>query len=212
MTRLVYLHGFASSPYSRKASFLREKLAPFGIDLETPELEERDFKHLTLTRQLTVVERAVGNAPVHIIGSSMGGYLAALYAASHPSVARLVLLAPAFNFYARWIESLGSEKMSEWQANGELAVYHYAEDREVPIGYQLMEDARQYEAFPRFSQPTLIFHGIQDNVVPVQYSEQVARTCQNVKLVTLMSGHELTDVLGTIWNDCKDFLLQTVGE
>jgi len=91
-------------------------------------------------------------------------------------------------------------------------VYHYAEDREVPIGYQLMEDARQYEAFPRFSQPTLIFHGIQDNVVPVQYSEQVARTCQNVKLVTLMSGHELTDVLGTIWNDCKDFLLQTVGE
>jgi uncharacterized protein len=212
MTRVVYLHGFASSPSSRKATFFREKLQPLGIELETPQLEQGDFRNLTLSKQLRAIESALGGAPVRIVGSSMGGYLAALYAASHPEVEKLVLLAPAFNFYLRWVESLGNEKMQQWQAQGEIPVYHYAEGREVPIGYQLIEDAKRYEAFPRFSQPSLIFHGTQDAVVPVLYSEQVARSHPNVKLVTLNSGHELTDVLGTIWEESKSFLLQAIAE
>jgi hypothetical protein len=211
MTRIVYLHGFASGPSSRKAAFFREKLQSAGIELETPQLEQGDFRTLSLSKQLRVVETTLGGAPVRIIGSSMGGYLAALYAASHPEVEKLVLLAPAFNFYQRWVESAGNEKMHEWQARGEIPVYHYAEGREVPIGYQLIEDAKRYEAFPRFPQPSLIFHGTQDAVVPVEYSEQVARSHPNVKLITLNSGHELTDVLGTIWDESKAFLLQAIA-
>jgi hypothetical protein len=212
MTRVLYLHGFASGPLSRKAAFFREQLGSFGIELETPELAEGNFRDLTLSKQLKVIDRVVGGSAVRIIGSSMGGYLGALYAASHGQVEKLVLLAPAFNFYDRWTSSLGTEKLREWQEKGEIPVYHYAEGREVPIGYQLIEDARQYEPFPEFSQPCLIFHGIQDTVVPVNYSKQMARARQNVKLVLLDSGHELTDVLGTIWQESKAFLLQTIAE
>ena len=212
MTRVVYLHGFASSPSSRKATFFREKLHSRGIELETLQLEEGGFRNISLSSQLRVVESALGGWPVRIVGSSMGGYLAALYAASHPEVERLVLLAPAFNFFDRWVQSVGSQKMEEWKAQGEIPVYHYAEGREVPIGYQLVEDAKRYEAFPRFPQPCLIFHGTEDTVVPVEYSEQVARSHPNVKLVTLKSSHELTDVLGTIWDESESFLLQAVAE
>src|SRR5690349_12966289 len=99
MTRVIYLHGFASSASSRKATFFKEKLHSLGVELEIPQLEQGDFRNLTLSGQLRVVESALRGTPARILGSSMGGYLAALYAAAHPEVEKLVLLAPAFNFY-----------------------------------------------------------------------------------------------------------------
>ena len=80
----------------------------------------------------------------------MGGYLAALYAARHPEVEKLVLLAPAFSFLTRWPEELGEEKMDEWKRTGALQVFHYGEGREVALGYQLIEDAREFEDYPSF--------------------------------------------------------------
>lgn len=77
----------------------------------------------------------------------------------------------------------------------------------MPIGYQLMEDAGQYEQFPVFPQPALIFHGTQDRVVPVQYSVAFAASHENVRLVQLESDHELTGVLHEIWREAKAFLL-----
>jgi predicted esterase YcpF (UPF0227 family) len=102
MSRFVYLHGFASSPSSRKAQFFEERFRELGIGLEIPELAEGNFQNLTLSAQLKVVERVCGDSTVSLIGSSMGGYLAALYAARHAEVIKLVLLAPAFSFASRW--------------------------------------------------------------------------------------------------------------
>ena len=95
MSRFVYLHGFASGPSSQKARFFRERFAELGIGLEIPDLAEGRFEQLTISGQLGVMERAIGGDPATLIGSSMGGYLAALYAARHPEVEKLVLLAPA---------------------------------------------------------------------------------------------------------------------
>src|SRR6185437_13922113 len=112
MPRFVYLHGFASGPASRKASFFRERLAGHGIALEIPDLAEGNFRGLTLTAQLQAIQR-LGQGPLVLIGSSLGGYLAALYAAVHPGqVERMVLLAPAFNFYELWTETLGPENLA----------------------------------------------------------------------------------------------------
>src|ERR1700691_4425053 len=125
MSRFVYLHGFASSPSSRKARFFEERFRELGIGLEIPDLAEGNFRDLTLSAQLHVVERLCGDEPVALIGSSMGGYLAALYAARHPEVKKLVLLAPAFSFASRWPEELGESKMEEWRRSGTLEVFHY---------------------------------------------------------------------------------------
>jgi pimeloyl-ACP methyl ester carboxylesterase len=80
--RAIYLHGFASSPASRKARFFVEKLAGHGLALEALDLAP-DFEHLTISGQLAVIEKASGNDAVILIGSSLGGYLAALYASRH---------------------------------------------------------------------------------------------------------------------------------
>jgi pimeloyl-ACP methyl ester carboxylesterase len=206
MMRVVYLHGFASSPLSSKAQFFRRKFAEHGVAIEIPQLDEGRFEQLTISGQLNVIEQAVGAGPAILMGSSLGGYLAALYAARHPEVERLVLLAPAFQFPRRWRERYSPEDWDRWQREGSTPVFHYGDARIRQLGYQLVEDAAQYEDEPEFPQPALILHGAHDNVVPAGISRAYAAQHLNARLVVLESGHELTDVLGTMWREISDFL------
>jgi pimeloyl-ACP methyl ester carboxylesterase len=205
--RVLYLHGFASSPGSRKARFFTEKLSAAGVRVEVPALDDGDFRNLTITGQLQVVARVAGDAPVVLIGSSLGGYIAGLYAARHANVERLVLLAPAFQFHHLWTARLTPDELRVWKRDGTLPIFHYGEARDVPIGYQLLEDAARYERWPNFLQPALIFHGTLDQDVPVAYSVEFVRNHPKSRLIQLNSGHELTNVLDQIWEQSRDFLL-----
>lgn len=207
MTRVVYLHGFASSPHSSKAQFFRRKFAAVGVPMEIPILDEGRFEQLTVSGQLAVIERAVGEQPAILIGSSLGGYLAALYAARHHSqIERLVLLAPAFQFPRRWQERYSPEDWEKWKREGSAPIFHYGEGRELRLGYQFVEDADQYEDEPEFPQPALILHGQRDSVVPAWISSAYASRHPNIRLVLLESGHELTDVLEPMWRKISNFL------
>ena len=206
MTRIVYLHGFASSPNSSKAQFFRRKFAERRVPMEIPQLDEGNFENLTISGQLNVIERAVAGKPAILMGSSLGGYLAALYAARHPEIERLVLLAPAFQFPRRWRERYSADQVEEWKRNGSIPVFHYGAGRELRLGYQFVEDSAQYEDEPLFSQPGLIVHGLHDTVVPSAISSAYAQVHPNVKLILMESGHELTDVLDPMWAEISNFL------
>jgi uncharacterized protein len=203
---VVYLHGFASGPTSTKARYFLARFRELGIEAAVPDLGE-DFEHLTITGQLGVVERTAAGRPSVLIGSSMGGYLAALYAARHPEVERLVLLAPAFGFARRWPESLGSVALEEWRTSGWREVHHYGEGRTRRLWYQLIEDGQLYEDFPEAEQAALVLHGTRDDVVPIAASEEFVRgNPQRRRLVAQDSGHELTDVLDRLWSETARFL------
>jgi uncharacterized protein len=197
--RILYLHGFASGPTSGKAKYFQRRFAERGVTLEIPNLVEGDFENLTITGQIDVINRAARDEPVALIGSSMGGYLAALYASAHPEVTKLVLMAPAFQMTQRW-------DTRQWKETGRLEVFHYVENRNAYIGYGLIEDAVKYDPAPDFSQPGLIFHGIYDTVVPAAYSEDFAATHANVTLRLLNSDHQLTDVMDVMWAEVSQFL------
>jgi len=134
--------------------------------------------------------------------------LAALYAACHPEVSRLVLLAPAFDFARRWEEYIGPQKLEDWRQTGTMEVYHYGDDRPRPLHYGLLEDAARYEPFPDFLQPALIFHGAHDDVVPASLSEQLVATHPNARLEIVGSGHDLLNVLDYVADRIVDFLLK----
>ena len=68
-----------------------------------------------------MVDQAVNGEPVILMGSSLGGYLAALYAARHANVERLVLLAPAFNFPTRWRQRFSARRTRRMEAQSERA-------------------------------------------------------------------------------------------
>jgi pimeloyl-ACP methyl ester carboxylesterase len=209
VTPLVYLHGFASGPSSTKARRFWVALTAAGAAVSVPDLAAGDFERLTISGQLEVLSQIAGDRPTGLIGSSMGGYLAALFAARRPSVHRLVLLAPAFAFGRRWPEKLGAAEMDRWRSTGALEVFHYAEGRNRVLRYGLMEDAPQYEDFPDFRQPALIFHGRRDDIVPVEYSQEFAAGRSNVTLEVVDSGHDLLDVLDVIVPRAVAFLTET---
>ena len=201
MANILYLHGFASSPESTKSKFFYRNFAMIGGEVHTPDLSQGNFEGLTLTAQLETIDRAVQELqPQLIIGSSMGAYLAALYAVRCPArVSALVLLAPAIALARRMAETLGPAEMEAWKRNGTRLVYHYGEMGHQPVGYQLYEDAAQYEDFPEITQPTLVFHGRQDEVVDPQIVLEFSWGRPNVTLELVDSGHQLLDVLDMIW-------------
>jgi hypothetical protein len=205
--RIVYLHGFASGPQSSKARYFSGKLRGAGAEVVIPALDAGDFQNLTITAQLKVIHEAVDGKPTVLMGSSLGGYLAALYAARHPEIERLVLLAPGFQFPKLWRERYTPEELDNWKRAGTAPVFHYAYNEERQLGYQLMEDSAHYEGEPDFKQSAIIFHGINDSVVPAVRSEAFAATHPNVTLHLMDSGHELTNVIDQMWERSRDFLL-----
>jgi pimeloyl-ACP methyl ester carboxylesterase len=203
--RVIYLHGFASSPQSGKAQFFARKLADSGVRCDVPALDGGDFRSLTIGGQLAVIEEIAAGEPVRLIGSSLGGYLAALYASRHPETERVVLLAPAFCFGSRYPPELGEETMREWKRNGFRKIYHYGFGEERELSYRLVEDGAKYEDYPEFSQPALILHGRNDDVVPVSLSETFAASHANARLIVLDSDHQLSDVTETLWAETSAF-------
>ena len=203
--RYVYLHGFASSPFSRKAQACAAAFSARENFLEIPALDGGDFEHLTVSGQLAILENTLQNQPTCLIGSSMGGYLAALYASRHPETARLVLLAPAFNFLPRWLARADPDGL--WASSGWLDVYHYGSKTTRHLHYGLIEDARQYPGMPGFTQPGLILHGSGDETVPVEESRSFVALHPNCLLREFDSDHELGNVLTELAGETLHFLL-----
>ncbi len=210
--KYIYLHGFASSPASSKARYFQARMRERGIHLVVPELDGGDFEHLTLSGQLRLVRKTHQEGPAVLIGSSMGGYLAAIYASTHPEITKVVLLAPAFDFVRRFPKVTGEAKFAGWEANRTIQMFHYGANRECALDFGLYEDARNYPAFPDFPQPALVVHGAHDRTVPVALSERFCAKHANRELHVLNSGHELTDVLPDIWALMQPFLFTAAAD
>ena len=208
MAHFIYLHGFASSPRSTKARFFSERLQQLGHTVLVPELDEGDFQGLTVSRQLAVVNRALGTltGPCSLIGSSMGGYLATLAALAEPRVERLVLMAPAMDMRARWAVRFGADQLAYWKAKGAVPVYHHAHREERPIGYALYEDLACHDSNPAVHVPALAFMGRSDQVVEPEAVAAWAAQQPLVRLRWLDSDHELVDQLETMWTEAAAFL------
>lgn len=208
MVSFIYLHGFASSPQSKKAQALGDRFSSLGLPLHIPDLNAGDFSHLTLSRQMSQVEALFPPEPepVILIGSSFGGLTAAWLGDRHPQVQKLVLLAPAFGFLQHWLTRLGDAAVQHWQETGFLSVYHYSEARQLPLHYDFLTDAAQYdEAKLQRPVPTLILHGIHDDTIPISASRDYAARPWTT-LVELDSDHALTDAEAQIWKEIQSFL------
>lgn len=208
--RVVYLHGFASSARSTKATFLAEKLAAKGIEMSVPDLNQPDFSTLTVTRMLKQAGDAIDAAgePVALIGSSLGGFVAVQAAVEHAArVQRIVLLAPALDFDGNRLSELGDRGLDEWKSSNRLDVFHYAYGRMMPVQYELYADARRYNAFEApLTQPVQVFQGRRDSSVDPETVARWAAARPNVELHLLDDDHQLVGSLGEIWKEMERFL------
>lgn len=208
---VFYLHGFASSDRSTKASYFAERLRPHGVMLRCPDFNRPDFTTMTMTRMLDQLSKelqAVGPDRVTLIGSSLGGTLAILAAERFAArVDGLLLLAPAVMFAKPGHHLLPPERVEEWRRRGSLPFFHYAFNEERLLNFTFYEDTLNYDAFDaKLSQPTLIFQGLRDTSVDYRTVEKFAAGRPNVTLALLDDDHQLMASLPRIWSDMEGFL------
>ncbi|MDZ4297482.1 MAG: alpha/beta hydrolase [Moraxellaceae bacterium] len=92
--RVVFVHGKESGPQGLKINAMSAVVKALGFEVFAPDLRERDDPQWRTQQLLAVLE----SGPAYIVGSSLGGYVAANAAALAPSqVLGLFLLCPAFD-------------------------------------------------------------------------------------------------------------------
>lgn len=220
MAHYLYLHGFASGPQSQKARALAARFQAQGLELEIPDLNQGDFSHLTLSRQIRQgVERVMAQAqPTVLIGSSLGGLTAAWVAQTlhrqqqRQKILQLVLLAPAFGFLAQWWPQLGPDQQDRWRRQGYLPIYHHTARQPLPLHYGFITDAQTYQDQDlQAPVPTLILHGQQDQVINIEVSRAYAADRPWVTLVELDDDHSLLRVEASLWQHTWEFLRSPPG-
>ena len=200
-TGFAFLHGFASGALSTKGTFLRERLAVRGVPMRTPDLNVPSFGSMTYTSMLAEIDRldaVVRPARWNLVGSSMGGYVAARWAELRPDrVGRLLLLCPGFDLTSRWPRMLGDNEFREWQRRGWTSVED-AVGRKQKLSWSFLEDSRSHPAWPEAVRPTRILHGVRDDVVPIEVSRRWTVGRDHVELIELDDDHRLMRSLVTI--------------
>lgn len=206
----IYLHGFCSGENSYKGSFFRERFAAEkGLQLHTPDLNGNDFEHLTMTGQLAIVRKLIDSLDGDIVmmGSSMGGYLSTLLAEDIPRIKKMVIIAPAFQFAARYLKRMDERILESWRDEGYIEVYHHAYQENRRLHYGILEDARQYDQrILQREMPALIFHGIDDESVSYQLSIDYLDQNPEAQVMLLKSDHAMVDQSNNMWQHIQNWL------
>jgi putative redox protein len=127
-----------------------------------------------------------------ILGSSMGGTVALLYAAQQPNVGALVTVAAPLhpeNFPKR---ILTSEQLQQWRLQGFTA---YNGQR---LNVSLLLDLERIDvpaSVKKITCPVLIIHGDADEIVPVSEAHELHACLTNTKRLSILKGtdHRLSD-------------------
>lgn len=203
----VFLHGFMSTQAGEKAGYLRDVLLSRGVTYITFDFRGHGqssgtMRQLTGTRLLedchAVIEHCCpANHRIVLIGSSMGGWVASWYAAQHPErINAVMLIAPSFEFGQGFLDTLNREQRARWAEEGVWRLVN--EYGTAELGYELIEDMARYPLtvlYQRYRTPTLICHGLRDDVVDYQQSLEFQRHCAaaDVDILLLKQGdHRLT--------------------
>lgn len=215
---LLYLHGFEGHPGA--AAFL-DRLAR-ARRVYAPEMpgygESTGFEAIDGVLALTLHQRQLvaswGVGPVDVIGHSLGGMLAAEFAAICPHLTRRLVLVDA---YGLWLDDVGmpdpftlSEKglkAVKWANpdtappepmiftppadNPQAAVLERAKNLATATKFMWpIPDRGLRRRLPLIQAPTLVIHGAADGLVPAAYADEFARLIPNARVHVINgAGH-----------------------
>jgi alpha-beta hydrolase superfamily lysophospholipase len=218
---IVLCHGMMSAKEGTKQRAFAQAFEASGFsvlrfDFSFCGESEGRFEEITFAQEVDDLRAAVawvreqeGN-PVGLLGSSMGGAVALLYASGDPSIEALVTLAAVGHpaGIADRMEYL-KRKTQEWKDEG------YQLGAEGEPGESFFEDARRQDvlgASRRLSAPLLVLHGGADEVVPVEDAHAIHANAGGPKALKVLPGgdHRFTrpEDLEVVLNAARDWFVK----
>ena len=200
---VILCHGMESNKNSEKIVALAAALAGRGIlalrfDFSYVGESTGKFEDITYSGEVNdlraayalVQSRAPGK--IAILGSSMGGTVALLFAADEPEIAALVTIAAPVHPERFPQRTLTLKQIDEWRHRG-FTLYH-GQRLNVSLLHDL-ERINVLEAAARVACPVLVVHGDADEVVPATEAHELyGRLTNSKQLLTLAGGdHRLSD-------------------
>ena len=214
----ILCHGMESTKDGRKQTILSERLSKAGVrvlrfDFSYVGESEGSFEDLTFRGEVDDLAgaweffRMRCSGPVGILGSSMGGTVALLYAAGQYDVRALALIA-AVAEPRRMLEELRPAEIERWKADGSVSLAG------VRLKRSFLDDVLTLDvpgACTKIVCPTFIAHGDADRVVPVEDARTIERSLAGEKVCKVYPGadHRFSDEahLTELLDDCSAWLL-----
>lgn len=200
---VILCHGMESDKNSEKLVFLADALAGQGtlalrFDFSYVGESTGKFEDITYSGEVDDLRAAYalvqsrGPGKIAILGSSMGGTVALLFAAEEPAVAALVTVAAPVHPEQFPRRTLTPKQIDEWRNRG-FTLYHGR-----PLNVSLLHDLEKInilEAAARITCPVLVVHGDADEVVPVGEAHELHGCLTNSKRLLILNGgdHRLSD-------------------
>ena len=189
--KVLWAHGLEGSPNGSKPTWIKENL---GWDVVSIDMSQNGW---TIAEQTKVVYDKISEIDDFdlIMGSSYGG-LAIANAANellHKDM-RIILMAPAFGLAENFQNVVGKEGLAEWENSGYRPYFHHGLDKEIKLNWDFMISARKM-SWPEIKHPTVIIHGLSDEIVPIESSRKVAGSSSKAELIEVEDGHRLGNSL-----------------
>ena len=151
----------------------------------------------------------------HIVGASMGGMIAQTIASSYPERTKS-LVSIMSTSGARHLPEMSDSNQSNFRNVGELDIeqvhafgfYPEAMSRQMTA---ILKAGDRSEQIKTIAVPTLIQHGIDDALLPVEHGKHTAELIQGSEIVIYDGmGHNLPDeVVPTVLSDMLSFFEET---
>lgn len=218
---VILCHGMESSKEGTKSVRLAHALAAAGcaalrFDFSYAGESDGEFADLTVSGEVEDLAGAWRFAaartegPIGVIGSSLGGTVALLFAAEEPSVAALATIA-AVAYTGRFARALSAEQRETWRRDG---IYEWQGMRLRP---HFLDDVERLDvpcAVKRIRCPLLVTHGTADTVVPSEDAEAIAAGASAAVTLRLYDGadHRFSDpvLLDQLLRDLVSWILTTL--
>ncbi|MEX0802169.1 MAG: alpha/beta fold hydrolase [Candidatus Binatia bacterium] len=220
---VILCHGMESDKNSDKLVYLSRMLAQRGIvtlrfDFAYVGESSGKFADITYSGEVADLRAAYdfmqSRQPVRtaILGSSMGGTVALLFAAEEPCVAALVTIAAPVHPEAFPRRILTPEQLQQWRDQG----FTFYNGQRLNVA--LLEDIERINVCASARKivcPVLVIHGDADEVVPVEEAHELHACLSSVKKLSILKGidHRLSNpvIMQRALNEVVDWLTQQVG-